>query len=157
MKRQVLTILALAFTLSACSTAMNIVRPAGPVQAVVLAADATDASNQLAELVLQMSTSAHKLYQSKVLPAEADRAVQMAALKFADDHMRAVDAFAAAQTPLQIAAATAPMVGDAATIVAMLTEVAGVRTLTGTPGLLRSQLGPILDKAQSLIRSMGGK
>jgi formylmethanofuran dehydrogenase subunit B len=55
-----------------------------PVQVTVLAADSIDAANKLGEVVEQMRASAHKLHQAKLLPVEADNAVQRAAIAFAD-------------------------------------------------------------------------
>lgn len=152
-------VLALSFSMG-CGTVLKnlltVTKDKNQVQVTLLAADTVDAANQLAELVLQMQASAHKLHQSRVLPVEVDNQVQQAAIGFADAKDKAVVAITIAQTPVQIAAAAAPLLGYAGSIVSTLTPVAGAK-LAGTPGLLTGQLAGVISKARALIQQMGGK
>jgi hypothetical protein len=156
-------LLAFAFGAPACATVgtaskniMHVTQNHDPVQVTVLAADSVDAANQLGELVEQMRATAHKLHQAKVLPVEADNAVQRAAIGFADAKDVAVQSIANASTALQVTAAAAPLVGYATTIANMLAPVAGAK-LPGAAGLLASQLPAILNQASHFTKTLGGK
>ncbi len=126
-----------------------------PVQITVLAADTIDSLNKLGELVEQTRATAHKLHQAKVIPVEADNAIQRAAIAFADAKDNAVQWISQAQTALQITAAASPLVGYATTITSLLAPVAGTK-LSGTAGLLVSQLPAILDQMNKFNHILGG-
>lgn len=127
-----------------------------PVQITVMAADAVDAANQLGEVVEQLRASAHKLHQTKLLPVEADNAVQRAAIGFADAKDAAVTGIGSATTALQVTAAASPLVGYATAIASLLAPVAGAK-VPGTAGLLAAQLPKLLDQAAVFTRTLGGK
>lgn len=141
-----------------CARALGLLRVApNPVQITVLATDAVDAALQLGEIVEQLRASSHKLALAKVLPLESDDVVQRAAIAFADAKDRGVVAMTKATSTLQIVAAAAPMIGEAAKIKAILADVSGVKSLGGTAGLLSGQLPGILTKATVLMKTLGAK
>jgi hypothetical protein len=141
---------------TAATNVLHIAQSHDPVQITVLAADTIDAANKLGEVVEQMRSSAHKLHQAKLLPVEADNAVQRAAIAFADAKDAAVTGMAGATTVLQVTAAAAPLVGYATSIASLLSPVAGAK-VPGTAGLLAAQLPALLDQAKSFTRTLGGK
>jgi hypothetical protein len=91
-----------------------------------------------------------------VLSREADDAVQRAAISFANDKDLAVAAFGKAANAAQIAAAAAPLIGSVMAIKTSLASVSGIKTFTGTAGLLSLQLPDLLKQSSDLVKSLGG-